>query len=354
MTMIMSDSVVSILPQEQAGDVSPAAFLGEHPNVLRVEQFPSSETSEVFKVTLKTFERVVLKFFKKEQEYLTESRALQSLSENPFVIQPSGCFQWGSWYGIAMENAEGGDCFDALNEQFLVLSHKLVAQTGSTGRETIRKYIQKMVAQFFDPVVRAIGSLHQRNISHSDFKWENFVVHGDETIRLIDFAYSRPIWDHFGRKIVHTEAQGTPLYISPHMVEEDGHGGYTWSYHADICDVWSAGIMLFMLLFGCGPFPTFEMKVHAFVENCQPDTMLTAHIMFDFYQSDPLYILVSSGNTEAFWEQFVLAKKGNLNVWPSDVPVMLRRFLEECLSGRFKDTLTMERWWSEVRNDFCV
>jgi serine/threonine protein kinase len=354
MAMIASDSPVVLLPQDQeeAQHVSLTAYLNGLSDVLYVEQFQSSATSEVFKVTFKNLERVVLKFFQDEQEYLTEGRALQLLSGNPSVIKPKGCFQLGAWYGIGMENAEDGDCFDALNEQFMVLSHKL--QTGSSTRETIHKYIQKMVAQYFDTVVHAIVSLHQLNLSHCDIKWENFVIHKNGTLRVIDFAFSRRIWDDQRQKIVYTKVNGTPLYISPHLVKKDGYGGCTWMYHADECDVWAAGLMLFMLIFGCSPFPTFEKELYAFVKKCQPKTMLTAQIMIDLYQTDPLYTVVSSGNPEAFWEQFVLAKKGNLNVWPIDVPVMLRRFLEECLSGTFKDTLTMEQRWNEVRSDFCV
>ncbi|XP_054588024.2 serine/threonine-protein kinase 33 isoform X2 [Nothobranchius furzeri] len=98
----------------------------------------------------------------------------------------------------------------------------------------------------------AVVYLHQRNIVHRDLKLENILLknssnEGDDRfdIKVADFGLSVKTG---GVEIgnIMTEACGTLIYMAPEMMS--GRGYSQW------CDVWSIGVIMFMLLCGEPPF----------------------------------------------------------------------------------------------------
>ncbi|KAK5611004.1 hypothetical protein CRENBAI_023227 [Crenichthys baileyi] len=98
----------------------------------------------------------------------------------------------------------------------------------------------------------AVVYLHKRDIVHRDLKPENILVKnslneddGRFDIKVADFGLSVKE-DGVGIKNILTEACGTLLYMAPEMMS--GRGYSHW------CDVWSIGVIMFMLLCGEPPF----------------------------------------------------------------------------------------------------
>ncbi|XP_012728520.2 serine/threonine-protein kinase 33 isoform X1 [Fundulus heteroclitus] len=96
----------------------------------------------------------------------------------------------------------------------------------------------------------AVVYLHKRDIVHRDLKLENILVKnslddGRFNIKVADFGLSVKA-DGVGIKNVLTEACGTLRYMAPEMMS--GRGYSHW------CDVWSIGVIMFMLLCGEPPF----------------------------------------------------------------------------------------------------
>lgn len=90
----------------------------------------------------------------------------------------------------------------------------------------------------------AIAYLHARNIVHRDLKAENllFEHEGDDAnMKLIDFGVS---CEHLkGTKL--KETLGTPYYIAPEVLLQN---------YDEKCDIWSAGVILYIMLCGYPPF----------------------------------------------------------------------------------------------------
>ncbi|XP_008403475.1 serine/threonine-protein kinase 33 isoform X3 [Poecilia reticulata] len=98
----------------------------------------------------------------------------------------------------------------------------------------------------------AVVYLHKRDIVHRDLKLENILVKNslDDNencfdIKVADFGLSVKA-DGVGIRKVLTESCGTLLYMAPEMMS--GRGYSHW------CDVWSIGVIMFMLLCGEPPF----------------------------------------------------------------------------------------------------
>ena len=90
-----------------------------------------------------------------------------------------------------------------------------------------------------------LSSVHEHNITHRDLKLENFLLQ-DETdaadLKLIDFGLSR----HFKKAEKMNVPVGTPYYVAPEVL----NGAYD-----EKCDLWSLGVIAYMLLSGTPPFP---------------------------------------------------------------------------------------------------
>lgn len=88
----------------------------------------------------------------------------------------------------------------------------------------------------------AVHYLHCTGIVHRDLKLENFLYEGadSEHLKLADFGMSRC---HGGKLM--TEIVGTLMYLAPEVLQDD---------YDELCDMWSFGVCVFVVLFGYLPF----------------------------------------------------------------------------------------------------
>ena len=158
-----------------------------------------------------------------EIEYMTEM-------DHPNIVKVFECFRSPKGdYSLVMELLSGGELYE----------HLLDSEEGH--------YDEKVAGRLFEMMCKAVAYIHSKKICHRDLKLENFVF--DETseeaqIKLIDFGLSRR--HGLGIQRMKT-AVGTPYYVAPEVIER----GQTYD---QACDVWSLGVLLFMMLSGRPPF----------------------------------------------------------------------------------------------------
>ena len=119
-----------------------------------------------------------------------------------------------------------------------------------TGRELYerlaekKRYSERDAALVTKQMLDALTYCHDHNICHRDLKLENWVYAtpaADAPLKLIDFGFSKL----FNPGMPMTAMHGTVYYVAPEVLE----GSYDLS-----CDVWSIGVILYMLLSGQPPF----------------------------------------------------------------------------------------------------
>jgi len=136
------------------------------------------------------------------------------------------------WTWIAMELAEG-DLFD-----------KIEADEG-VGEDVAHFY--------FSQLVSAVGYMHSRNVAHRDIKPENILL-ADGDLKLADFGLA-VLFGFNGQKKLCQTVCGSPPYMAPEVVPKDGFTGQkTAPYEGNTADIWSCGIVLFVLLVGNTPW----------------------------------------------------------------------------------------------------
>uniref|UniRef100_A0A061SDZ9 Calcium/calmodulin-dependent protein kinase I n=1 Tax=Tetraselmis sp. GSL018 TaxID=582737 RepID=A0A061SDZ9_9CHLO len=148
--------------------------------------------------------------------------------EHPNVIFLKEFFDEGNKVYLITELLTGGELLDALLAK------------GSYTEEDARCCFEKLLA--------ALSYLHKQEIAHRDLKLENLLLVDSEditNIKLADFGLAKGSVQQQSMKTV----CGTPQYVAPEIINEDGPE----SYGIEV-DMWSAGIVLFILLGGYPPF----------------------------------------------------------------------------------------------------
>eukprot|EP00347_Sterkiella_histriomuscorum_P014379 403361092 len=99
---------------------------------------------------------------------------------------------------------------------------------------------EKTAAKIMIQVFKAVKYLHNIGIMHRDLKPENimFVNKDSDDIKIIDFGLSKQIQRQ-------NERLGTPYYVAPEVLSQ---------IYDERCDIWSMGVLLFILLCGYPPF----------------------------------------------------------------------------------------------------
>eukprot|EP00923_Selenidium_pygospionis_P047543 GHVN01082087.1.p1 GENE.GHVN01082087.1~~GHVN01082087.1.p1 ORF type:complete len:469 (-),score=59.30 GHVN01082087.1:278-1474(-) len=107
-----------------------------------------------------------------------------------------------------------------------------------------KKYSESDAKRVTREMLGAINYCHRNHICHRDLKLENWVYASpDEAapLKLIDFGFSRI----FNPGVPMTAMHGTTPYVSPEVLD----GNYS-----EKCDIWSMGVIVYMLLSGTYPF----------------------------------------------------------------------------------------------------
>jgi serine/threonine-protein kinase Chk1 len=170
------------------------------------------------------------------------------LKKHPNIIHCLGNGEDSLWTWIAMELAEGGDLFD-----------KIEADEG-VGEDIAHFY--------FSQLVSAVAYMHSRGVAHRDIKPENVLLSAQGDLKLSDFGLAA-MFQKDGQVRTCNTVCGSPPYIAPEIVSgrrskradilDEG-------YAPNICDIWSCGVVLFVLLVGNTPWDEPTMRSEEFKE----------------------------------------------------------------------------------------
>mmetsp|Transcript_27565 Transcript_27565/g.60675 ORF Transcript_27565/g.60675 Transcript_27565/m.60675 type:complete len:398 (+) Transcript_27565:161-1354(+) len=161
-----------------------------------------------------------------DQNIKEEIDSLKKLKDGPYIVKLWDVFEGPDETHLIMELMRGGDLLGRLVEK------EVFSERDS--RRIIRKLME------------AIFFCHKKHIVHRDIKLDNILVDVDDDtkIKLADFGCAHPFIP--GEKSLKTIC-GSPQYAAPELyMNEDGYD--------EKCDLWSIGVVVFVLLGGYAPF----------------------------------------------------------------------------------------------------
>lgn len=126
---------------------------------------------------------------------------------------------------FAMELVRGGELFSKIAK-------------GRLREDVARSYFQQLIS--------AVDFCHSRGVYHRDLKPENLLLDEEGNLKVTDFGLSA-FCDHLRPDgLLHTTC-GTPAYVAPEIIGKKGYDGAK-------ADIWSCGVILYVLLAGFLPF----------------------------------------------------------------------------------------------------
>ncbi|KAH7672613.1 Non-specific serine/threonine protein kinase protein [Dioscorea alata] len=153
-----------------------------------------------------------------------EVAIMKHLPRSPSIVSLREACEDENAVHLVMELCEGGELFD-----------RIVARG---------HYTERAAAAVTRTIVEVVQLCHQHGVIHRDLKPENFLFADkkeNSPLKAIDFGLS--IFFKPGERF--SEIVGSPYYMAPEVLKRN--------YGPEI-DIWSAGVILYILLSGVPPF----------------------------------------------------------------------------------------------------
>ncbi|OAE20972.1 hypothetical protein AXG93_267s1010 [Marchantia polymorpha subsp. ruderalis] len=121
--------------------------------------------------------------------------------------------------------------------------------------------------RYFQQLIDAVDYCHSKGVYHRDLKPENLLLDAQGNLKISDFGLSALPQQLRDDGLLHTTC-GTPNYVAPEVLNDQGYDGA-------VADVWSCGVILYVLMAGFLPFDeadlvTLYRKIHVAEFQCPP------------------------------------------------------------------------------------
>ncbi|XP_061375128.1 CBL-interacting protein kinase 2-like isoform X2 [Gastrolobium bilobum] len=188
---------------------------------------------------LRTGDNVAVKVMDKEKilkvglvDQTKREISIMRLVKHPNVLQLYEVLATKTKIYFIIEYAKGGELFNEVAK-------------GKLHEDIARKYFQQLIS--------GVDFCHSRGVYHRDLKPENLLLDENEVLKVADFGLSALVESHSQGIMLHTVC-GTPAYVAPEVISGNGYDGTK-------ADVWSCGVILFVLLAGHLPFYDLNLIV---------------------------------------------------------------------------------------------
>ncbi|GKV20804.1 hypothetical protein SLEP1_g30870 [Rubroshorea leprosula] len=151
--------------------------------------------------------------------------SVMRIAGHPHIVQLYEVMATKTKIYFIMEYCKGGELFNKVAK-------------GRLKEDVARKY--------FIQLINAVDFCHSRGVYHRDIKPENLLLDEIENLKVSDFGLSALAESKRQDGLLHTTC-GTPVYVAPEVINRKGYDGAA-------ADIWSCGVVLFVLLAGYLPF----------------------------------------------------------------------------------------------------
>ncbi|KAJ0550854.1 putative protein kinase CAMK-CDPK family [Helianthus annuus] len=158
------------------------------------------------------------------EDVRSEIQIMHHMAGHPNVISIVGAYEDAVSVYVVMELCAGGELFDRIIER----GH----------------YTEKKAADLSRVIVGVVEACHSLGVMHRDLKPENFLFVNeteDSPLKSIDFGLSA----FFKPGEIFYDTLGSAYYMAPEVLKK---------HYDNLCDVWSAGVIIYILLCGVPPF----------------------------------------------------------------------------------------------------
>ncbi|KAJ6685708.1 NON-SPECIFIC SERINE/THREONINE PROTEIN KINASE [Salix purpurea] len=192
----------------------------------KVKFAQNTETGE--SVAMKILDRsTIIKH--KMVDQIKREISIMKLVRHPYVVRLHEVLASRTKIYIILEFITGGELFDK------------IVHHGRLSEAEARRYFQQLID--------GVDYCHSKGVYHRDLKPENLLLDSQGNLKISDFGLSA--LPEQGVSLLRTTC-GTPNYVAPEVLSHKGYDGA-------IADVWSCGVILYVLMAGYLPFDELDL-----------------------------------------------------------------------------------------------
>ncbi|KAG4970811.1 hypothetical protein JHK85_037232 [Glycine max] len=162
-------------------------------------------------------------------EQIKREISIMKIVRNPNIVRLHEVLASQTRIYIILEFVMGGELYDK------------IVQQGKLSENESRRYFQQLID--------AVDHCHRKGVYHRDLKPENLLLDAYGNLKVSDFGLSALTKQ--GVDLLHTTC-GTPNYVAPEVLSNRGYDGAA-------ADVWSCGVILYVLMAGYLPFEEADL-----------------------------------------------------------------------------------------------
>ncbi|KAK6089882.1 hypothetical protein P3W45_001085 [Vairimorpha bombi] len=174
-------------------------------------------------VAIKIVKRKDKKKFIKSDIRIFREIIMSSLINHPYIVRLKDFMFSRSNYFLIFEYINGRQLYDVIVDE------------GYVNEKDARRY--------FRQILSAVDYIHKNSIVHRDMKIENILLDENDNIKIIDFGLS----NFYDNKMLLNTFCGSLYFAAPELLRGNRYCGPE-------IDVWSLGVILYVLLNGSVPF----------------------------------------------------------------------------------------------------
>ena len=142
--------------------------------------------------------------------------------DHPNILKLNEVFQDDAKFYVVTELCLGGELFEQIVKR--------------------QSFSENDAAYIMEQILSSINYCHLNNICHRDLKPENILIEEGDSVKVIDFGTAQTFTSDKGMHNI----LGTPYYMAPEIFAKSGYN--------EKCDIWSVGVIMYILLTGRPPF----------------------------------------------------------------------------------------------------
>ncbi|KAJ0940123.1 putative protein kinase CAMK-CAMKL-CHK1 family [Helianthus annuus] len=192
----------------------------------KVKFAQNTETGE--SVAMKLLDRATI-IKHKMVDQIKREISIMKLVRHPNVVRLHEVLASRTKIYIILEFITGGELFDK------IVRHGRLSEAESR--------------RFFQQLIDGVEYCHSKGVYHRDLKPENLLLDSQGNLKISDFGLSALPAE--GVSILRTTC-GTPNYVAPEVLSHKGYNGA-------LADVWSCGVILYVLVAGYLPFDEMDL-----------------------------------------------------------------------------------------------
>ena len=201
-------------------------------------------TSFVYLAQDKSKKEYALKLYKNYESYFNEINKIRKIFPSKFIVKLISSGQGFLERGYSYFSYKLFNNFQTGPVEYGLFEYLKNGELQNYVFLIKKKFSEEIAKKIFYEILQALEICHLSGMSHGDIKLQNILLNSNFGIKLIDFGFSKKIKDG-----LISEITGSRYYNAPEMFSCATKG-----YDGTLADIFSLGVVLFVLVMGFYPF----------------------------------------------------------------------------------------------------